>query len=417
MRRTKGFLDLFFDTVENITNLVERTHNSAASKVFRPLAIAGPAAIPARATKIAHNATAASVYRIIRSSSRSVERLASMGYQLAAAREAGVVRANADKKVRLVDHTESVLNAFYGDYLHKRQNVLDLGMSLRHQGQTLAIERQALKKAFPDASGKIVVFIHGLACTEWTWNISAQDFYGDPDVNFGSKLKGELDYTPVFVRYNTGRHISENGQLLSTLLSQLFAEYPRDLEEIVLIGHSMGGLLARSAARIGATQNEDWTDRLKHIVCLGTPNLGAPLEKGVNILTNLLRVFDTAGTRVPAEILNARSAGIKDLRFGYTDDAEWKGQNPDSLLENNRHAAPLVDGVGYYFVAATVTRSPKHPMGVIIGDLLVRLPSATGQSAEPTRSIPFQSGQILSGMSHLHIANHPQVYEIIKQYL
>ena len=131
----------------------------------------------------------------------------------------------------------------------------------------------------------------------------------------------------------------------------------------------------------------------------------------------MLGAFDTAGTQVPAEILNARSAGIKDLRFGYTIEDEWSDENPDGFLEDNRHELPLLDGVGYYSIAATVTRNPKHPMGVLLGDLLVRLPSATGQSPELTRRIPFHSGQILSGMTHLRLATHPEVYQVIRQNL
>ena len=188
-------------------------------------------------------------------------------------------------------------------------------------------------------------------------------------------------------------------------------------EEIVLIGHSMGGLVARSAAHYAANNDEPWIQHLRHVFCVGTPNLGAPLEKGTNVLSSLLRVFDSAGTRVPAEILDARSAGIKDLRFGYAVEEDWAGRDPDGFLEDNRHHLPLVEGVGYYAVAATVTASPRHPLGLLLGDLLVRLPSATGQAREPIRQIPFHSGRVLPGLTHLQMANHPAVYRVIRQKL
>jgi hypothetical protein len=154
---------------------------------------------------------------------------------------------------------------------------------------------------------------------------------------------------------------------------------------------------------------------LGHVFCIASPHLGAPLEKGVNLLAGILRTFSTAGTQVPAEILNARSAGIKDLRFGYTLDEEWAGKDPDGVLDDNRQNIPLLSGVCYHFLAATYTNDPRHPMGQLLGDLLVRVPSATGHAAEPARCIPFRSGRVLAGMGHLHLTNHPDVYDVIQE--
>jgi hypothetical protein len=150
---------------------------------------------------------------------------------------------------------------------------------------------------------------------------------------------------------------------------------------------------------------------------VGAPNLGAPLEKAVNILGSLLRAFNLPGTQAPAQILNSRSAGIKDLRFGYTVDDEWNDKAPDAFFKDNRLNLPLVDGVGYYFIAATVTADPKHPMGLFIGDIMVRVPSAAGHTADPARRIPFRSGLVFTGMDHLHMANHPDVYKVIRDFI
>ena len=86
------------------------------------------------------------------------------------------------------------------------------------------MDQVALKQAFPDATGKLCVFVHGLKCTEWVWSTEAEWFYGDPTVNFGTRLKADLGFTPLYVRYNTGRHVSESGRLLSTLLTALDRE-------------------------------------------------------------------------------------------------------------------------------------------------------------------------------------------------
>ena len=290
-------------------------------------------------------------------------------------------------------------------------------MTLRVDGTVLTLKRAAIEQAIPNASHRLCIFVHGLCCTEWSWSIAAEEFYGDPAATFGAKLHDELGYTPLYVRYNSGRHISENGHALSTLLTNLLAVYPCEVDEIVLIGHSMGGLIARSAAHSGAAGREAWVDKLTAVVCIGAPTLGAPLEQAVGLLGGLLSAFDRVGTQVPARLLNTRSAGIKDLRHGYTVDEEWREKDPNDPLTNHRLRLPMVDGVGYYFIAATVTQDPNHPVGLLLGDLLVRLPSASGQAAQPARRVEFHAGRKLKGISHFHLANHPEVYDMVKELL
>jgi pimeloyl-ACP methyl ester carboxylesterase len=236
-------------------------------------------------------------------------------------------------------------------------------------------------------------------------------------VSFGTQLQADLGYTPLFVRYNTGRHISENCHRLSNLLSALIAAWPVPVSEIVLVGHSMGGLVSRGAAYYANKEKAPWRTRLRHIVCVGTPHLGAPLEKAANLLGALLRAFNTAGTQAPARVLNSRSSGIKDLRFGYTLDDEWTDRDPDAVLKDSRQSLPIVDGVGYFFIAATLTKDPDHPLGRMVGDILVRVPSAAGRHKDPARSIPFSSASVFPGMDHLHMANHPDVYAAIREFL
>ena len=149
--------------------------------------------------------------------------------------------------------------------------------------------------------------------------------------------------------------------------------YPVAIDEIALVGHSMGGLVVRSAAHHGAERGARWVEALRHVFCIGSPHLGAPLEKGVSAVTAVLRRIPAAGASVPADLLEGRSSGIKDLRYGYTLEEEWRGEDPRAALHDNRHAVPLVDGVSYYAVAATVTRDPEHPAGRLLGDLLVCL--------------------------------------------
>ena len=52
--------------------------------------------------------------------------------------------------------------------------------------------------------------------------------------------------TPVYLRYNPGRHISENGRDLAHRLQALVDAWPVPVEAISILAHSMGGLVSRS---------------------------------------------------------------------------------------------------------------------------------------------------------------------------
>jgi len=419
MRHIKGLKDLVFDAIEHTVNLVERTHIDVAEKYTRRVKWFLPIA-PVKPVAAAHHLVARGVYSSIRTVTKGVRMSTNAGFSLAfqglgeeyfQQRGLNPPLRSTDTETLLqwLDTAQGALNGTVGDYLNKRGNGLEIAMGLRHAGRPLAIESEQLARALPNATRKICLFVHGLGCTEESWNIFAEQFHGDPRHNFGALLQRDLGYTPLYVRYNSGLHVSENGRRLADLIEELSAVYPEPIEELVLIGHSMGGLVVRSAVHYGALDRRSWISHLTHVICIGTPHHGAPLEQVGNLLTSVLRYFDTPGTQIPAQILNLRSAGIKDLRFGYVVDEDWAGHDPDALFQNNRRDIPFLQGVGYYFIASTISRDSQHPARQWIGDLLVHLPSAQGQSLTAT-------GQVFCGMHHFHILNHPDVYQQIKRW-
>ncbi len=429
MRRVRGFVDLVFDLVEETTNLVERTHDAVVERSVRRFAPVEPAKSTAKVVTGVQTAISSGVFesiRLLNGISRfTVDAVAD-------AAEAGLAQASDPEALELatpvrssaagtaawyVDSLQASINGFWGDYLNRKNSRLDLGMTLRHHGRHLPATAEAFAAAFPNPTNKVCIFVHSLAATEWLWSLSSEQHYGDPDVTFGTRLSDDLGYTPIYVRYNTGRHISENGRALAKLITEALEAYPLPVEEVALIGHSMGGLVARSAAHYAREHDEPWVSRLRHVACIGSPHLGAPLERAVNRLTGVLRKVDAAGAQVPAALLDTRSAGVKDLGYGYTIDEEWLGRDPDEVFADARRNIPLVDGVGYYFLAATITRDPEHPLGQLLGDLLVQLPSASGEAPEPARRIHFSGGAVFPGMNHIHIANHPDVYEALRDLL
>jgi pimeloyl-ACP methyl ester carboxylesterase len=311
----------------------------------------------------------------------------------------------------------AALNGLVGDRLEREHEELSTRMTLRHGGRELPLSREHLSEAYPRASGELVVFVHGLCESEAAWWLGAERLWADPGSSHGSRLQAELGVAPLYVRYNTGLHTSENGARLATLLERLVDAWPVDVDELTLVGHSMGGLVIRSACQLAEREGQAWTAALRRCVYLGAPHLGAPLEKAANVAA-----WGLAGlpeTRPIAKILNARSAGIKDLRYGALVEDDWCKRDPDALLTDSCGDVPLIETADHYCLCATVTRDPGAPLGRVLGDLLVLYPSSSGRGGRRGRRIPFgeQNGRHVGPATHFHLLNHPLVYEQLRTWI
>jgi pimeloyl-ACP methyl ester carboxylesterase len=378
-------------------SLAEDLHRA----IFKRAAVAGGPPV-----KLIHDGVAGVTYKGARRLHRA----------LGQAGGAGLAIARAGDRTRLADSPGGglalgVLSGFQGDRLRGEQSALAIEMSIRQGRADVAIDRPGLATAFPRAASRLAIFIHGLCETDEAWRM-----FGDPARPYGSRLERDLGFTPLYLRYNSGLHISDNGRQLSRLLAAVLASWPTEVEELVLIGHSMGGLVARSACRYGELAEEPWVADVRHVFCLASPHLGAPLEKAANVGGWALGRLPE--TRPLARIVNGRSEGIKDLRFGYLVDEDWEGRDPDALLDDNRHHIPFLETANHYYVGATLTRDRHHPLGHLVGDLLVRLPSASGECTRGER-IPFEidNGHHAGGLTHFHVLNDPDVYRQIRRWL
>lgn len=406
--RLHGVIDAATAALDGGLATIEGVHTAIARKPFWPLQVVPVVAEVSGLVQVLHNGIASLVYGGMRSA------IAATG---GAARLAAGFVASGDelRPGSPADLAVAALNGFAGERLERDRNPLATQMELRHCGRTVPIERAALAAAFPKASPRLAVFVHGLAGNESWWQLHAERHYGNRETTYGSRLQTDLGYAPLYVRYNSGLHVSDNGRQLARLLDRVVAEWPVAADELVLVGHSMGGLVVRSGCHYGQEAGHDWVQRVRHVFSLGSPHLGAPLEKVANVTAWLLGLSDM--TRPFADALNARSVGIKDLRFGSLRDEDWQGADLDALLVDRTNDVPLLGSAAHYFVAATVTRDRDHPLGVAVGDLLVRETSASGRGRLRRLQFPLEHGRHFGPMNHFELLNHPDLYDQMRCWL
>ena len=398
------------DAVAGVIGIVEDVHRAVAGRVD------GYLPPPAAPVSVVRRGVTDALYIAV-----------TRGQRMLAAGVAELVSRRGESSDLLSEHPvgqrlATIVNGLWGDKVADRHPAIALRTAVRVDGHDLLIDPETVAAAFPDAGPTMVVFVHGLVQGEEAWGPrTVAPVPGEPEPSpddglpYGQRLEKDLGLTPVYVRYNSGLRVSENGKRLSALLDDLVAAWPVPVEQIALVGASMGGLVARSACHYGHRDSLSWAAVVRIVVTLGTPHLGAPLEQGAHVVDIVLRKLPE--TEPFSRILGSRSVGVKDLRYGNLVEEDWFGHDPDELLTDRATHVPFLDHATYYFVAATVTRDSAHPAGHLLGDGLVRYSSASGNGK--VRRIPFDhdKGFHLTGVHHLSMLNNPIVYDKLRQWL
>jgi pimeloyl-ACP methyl ester carboxylesterase len=377
---------------------IEEMHEGIAERVFESV---GETAAPVRAI---HDGIAHGVYAGVRGALGGAARAAAGVISLTRPPEAPSIEQAPAGRVAI-----GALNGAFGDRLEREQSPFAVQMTVRRGGEATDLNRDAVQAAFPGATARLAVFLHGLCETEGAWSLGA-----DRHVPYGPRLRVERGYTPVYIRYNSGRHISDNGGELAQLLDELTAVWPVEPAEIALIGHSMGGLVARSACHQGA--GRPWVAKVRHVFMLSCPHLGAPLERAAHAASAALALLPE--TRSLASALNVRSSGVKDLRHGYLLEEDWLGHDPDAFVRRMATEIPFLESANHYFVSASVSRNPDGLASRSVGDLLVVGSSAWAQPRRGQRlTFPIDHYWHVGGVHHFQLLNHPAVYEQIRKWL
>ncbi|CAG1065290.1 hypothetical protein BAC1_00869 [uncultured bacterium] len=388
----RGASRLAVDAVLGVTGIVESMHRNIAG--LAPVVGAAP---PGRTRGIT-----GMVYGGV----RGVTRVVGLGLDAALAKLSPLLRGRHGSPRG--DAVRAALNGVLGDYLAASGNPLAIGMQLRQQGHALTLEREALGREIEAPQGRVLLLVHGLCMNDLQWRRERHDH--------GEALARELGLTPLYLYYNSGEHISKNGRALAHLLETLLREWPQELRELTILGHSMGGLVARSAVHYARRSRLEWPRRLVKLVFLGSPHHGAPLERAGNWVDVLVGI--SPYTAPFARLGKIRSAGVKDLRYGNLLDTDWQGQAKEHT-HDPRTPLPLPRGVRCYTLAASRETDTQMPERRLPGDGLVPVASALGEHHDPTRSLHFATAhrRVVRGCGHLELLHHREVYEHIRAWL
>jgi pimeloyl-ACP methyl ester carboxylesterase len=366
------------DATAGIVDVVERMHYTI---------LARPAPFGASVGGATRGITGF-VYRAVRGGTRLVGRGIDVSLRLVE----DVVPAGESSAQR--DALLAIVNGVYGDHLARTGNPLAIEMSLRHRGRALDPACTVLPRGCVPTR-RLLLLVHGLCMNDRQWRRDGIDRAAD--------LGEALGYTALHLRYNAGLHVWQNGEHLAGALESLAAHWPRTLEEIAIVGHSMGGLVARSACHYAAARGHAWLGRLRKLVFLGTPHHGAPLERGGHGVDLFLSLSPYSA---PLALGKTRSAGIQDLRHG-------------AITPGRKSAAELPGGVDCYAAAATLAPRRGRLADRLVGDGLVPLDSALGHHADSTRTLPIPRAHQWIGyeMGHLALLHRPEVYAQLRTWL
>jgi hypothetical protein len=307
------------------------------------------------------------------------------------------------------DAALAVLNGVVGDHLAATRNPLAIPMRLRRQGRPLEPNARDLAAAIPRPRRKLLVLVHGACMSDRHWRWQGHDH--------GAALSRALGYTPLYLRYNSGLHVSTNGRAFAALLEALVEGWPARVDQLAIVAHSMGGLVSRSACHYGAAAGHRWPRALRHLVFLGTPHHGAPLERAGSWLGSVLE--RTAYTAPFGRLGRIRSAGVTDLRFGNLLDEDWQGRDRFEPGLDRRRPVPLPRGARCYAIAASRGAKPGALLGAVVGDGLVPVGSALGRHADPALTLAFPRSRrwVARGMSHFDLLGRSEVYAKIRGWL
>ncbi len=294
----------------------------------------------------------------------------------------------------------AVLNGVLGDHLHASGNPLALPMRFHLNGQPIDLSRPESIDA--PVGSELLIVLHGLCMGPTQWRHRGQDHAAD--------LATQFNLLPLYLEYNSGLHIADNGADLATHLQRLVTRWPVPVTRVVVLAHSMGGLVMRSALAQADLSGLSWPKLVSDAFFLGTPHHGAPLEVvGHQVDRQMRRLRYLAPF---ALIGGSRSAGITDLKH-------------PNLLERvkqdtpSRTPVPWPEHIRVGAIAGTLELPDALADQHWLGDGLVPARSALGEHSEPGLDLgwPASRKRVLPRCGHFDLLADPRVTAQLQQWL
>src|ERR1700751_5723986 len=152
--------DLAAEASSMVTTLVRGMHAGIAGRVFGSI---GP---PAASTRVIHDGLTRAIYG-------GVDRGIRGAPQAAGVLAAELWSNDGDETLESRATSAAVLaavNGLYGDELTERDPPLAGAMAIRRRGKVVPPTAEALAAAFPSATPRVVLFVHGWCLTEGSWS-------------------------------------------------------------------------------------------------------------------------------------------------------------------------------------------------------------------------------------------------------
>ena len=377
-----------YSGLQQTTRQIEKLHGAVAATGFGLLRRLPLLDKPAQLAEAIHGTVAGGVFAALRQGGGALLEVAEVIEDVARAPGSTVNRGTGALR--------AALNAVAGDELATRGNPLAIAMGLYADGQRLELDGASLAAALPGATGEIVVFVHGFACDEKVWLQRGNAAAGESAQPFGERLAVELGVTPLYLRFNSGLPIADNGRAFGELLETLVAFWPLPSPQLTLIGHSAGGLLARCACEAvddaGVWPRWSWQRQTRMLICLATPHSGAPMEKMADLATQAM--------------------ALSPLTASLGRSAVQRREQIEALRRELSGTQAATRGIAYRLLGASLAEDVEHPLGELIGDGVVTLSGATAHPA---------SGDVdsrrLGGVGHLGLLADERVYRQIREWM
>jgi|GEM_PF-4176489 len=231
------------------------------------------------------------------------------------------------------------------------------------------------------SSRRALILVHGLTANSLKFGTLIDDF----------RLNSQ-PWQVWTLRYPYNVSIEENARELSDLLTL----HSEEFDEVYVLGHSLGGLIAQQALwdsyqRVREGGQVPWLGKVKRAIIVGTPNQGSPTADVYRAL--LSNLFNLSASASPFDV---NSSIIQDLAFG--------------------RSIPPVPGIDYQVIVGTrAIPFTERLFGAAANDGVL-----TPESGSTLGDVAFRNAcenYYAINITHVDLDDHPTAIRVVQRIL